>query len=203
MMNMLKVSFLFSTILIFSSHSHSAPYNADPVGETVVAQTEELLNSALKFAATKGKSNRMIKTARKNFFDLYPNRPDFAKADIQFSELLREKDLYYLSLFLTKGATIKEKKSIEAIEKMTGGLVDDGIRSSSWSSFADWVNAVREPLGGKRPGDIVFVFDSKKLWSAIDTSEGPYKTYMKKRDEAEFRARNIDSHGHDIGSSRQ
>lgn len=190
MQSMIRTVFLF---LLFgvSSAAYGNPFEPS-IGEVIGEQIGNAVRAAGQLAASKAEATARISVARSKYFRSYPDKEGVEEAEATLAELLFEKDLYFLSMYLAEGPTRDARLRIEGIETLTGGMLDGGIQPAAWNKFMAWVNAVRLPLGGKQPGQLIFVLDPNKLLKAIESALPEYNRYKDVRDMAEFRAQGID-----------
>lgn len=162
------------------------PFEPPSIGEVMAERIGEAVEAARAYSAEKQVLSSKIQVARTRFFKLYPDGKGFQQAETEFSDLLYVKDVHYLSLYLVEGPSADATKRAQAMGSLTGGEVDDGIQPRAWRAFADWVNAVRRPLGGDSPGQKILVLSEKKLMDAIKASAPAYARYKAQRDALEF-----------------
>ena len=115
--------------------------------------------------------NKQIAEARAQFWATYPDKPGAAEAQKRFSDLLRQKDAYYLAVAL--GGRLVDAGVEEQL--------DGGIRRSASPEFDDLVKAATERF---RVGDMMQM--GRQFFSAIDCCPTLYKAYVIERDWWEF-----------------
>jgi hypothetical protein len=93
--------------------------------------------------------------------------------------LLRDKDLYYLFFYMQSGQAATSR-AVTAVDIMTGGKLDNGIRPSAEFAFARWALQIKAALG------TALFRDENALESALRNSEASYVDYLIFRNEAEI-----------------
>jgi hypothetical protein len=91
--------------------------------------------------------------------------------------LLRDKDLYYLPFYMQSG---QAARAVTAMDAITGGKVDNGIRPSAEFAFARWALEIKAALGNAS------FRDENALESALRNSEASYVHYVIRRNAAEI-----------------
>jgi hypothetical protein len=105
------------------------------------------IESAGRAAGLKAGFLVKVDSARKEFFDLYPDKPGIEEARSKLADLLAQIDLYYLSMFASAGMSDAEIRRISALDLLTGGRVGHGLQPSAEAAFSRWVDAAREAMG--------------------------------------------------------
>ncbi len=173
-------------LTVCTVNGYANPFEPPSIGEVMGERLSEAIESTRVYSAEKQSLGFKIQAARARFFKLYPDKEGFEQAEAEFAELLFIKDVHYLSLYLIEGPSIDAVKRAQAMSMMTGGEVDDGIHDGTWRAFANWVDAVRKPLGGESAGQKIIVWSEKKLMDAIRASAPVYERYKARRDAVEF-----------------
>lgn len=88
-------------------------------------------------------------------------------------------------MYAYEGMTIDAITRMNAIDKVTGGRLDNGISYYASDAFARWVEAVRTSLGAPPSGQF-WVADPGRFVAAIAENMEVYAAYREKRDEAEL-----------------
>jgi TPR repeat protein len=149
--------------------------------------------AGVDLANTKAQFNAQIATARRRFFAEYPNGKDFAQAEKEFAELLRGKDLYFMSMSLSTGFGDTSPNSMSSVlgkmDALTGGTMDNGIPNSARVMFGRWVHAIRGDLGAESyRAPLRRLPSANQVVAAIEANQDVYAKYKKDRDDAEFEA---------------
>jgi len=171
-------------------------YAAMAIGSSLGESLGGALEAALAMPQAAANQANEIRAARKRFWAAYPDKPDFAQADAEFSRLLASKDMHNLYLeILNKSFEEQNAKSGRSglpmrklMNKMGGGEIDGGIPSIALHQFHFWVDRVVDRLGeqnGGKPVTNPFAFGSMLLKAIKDTSK-EYEFYKLQRDWAEF-----------------
>jgi hypothetical protein len=105
------------------------------------------IESAGRAAGLKAGFLVKVDSARKEFFDLYPDKPGIEEARSKLADLLAQIDLYYLSMYASAGMSDAEIRRVKALDFMTGGQVGHGLQPSAEAAFSRWVDAAREAMG--------------------------------------------------------
>ena len=140
--------------------------------------------------------------ARARFWATYPDKPGAEKAQAEFANYLREKDLGILRDYLAASAITDEtgrRSSTDAMKALTtlsvGHPLDGGIRQSAMPEFEAWANAVRakvfEGHTSKNTDDefmrgFLSAGVTPSFFKALDSTDKLYKAYLIPRDWWEF-----------------
>ena len=108
-----------------------------------------------------------------------------SKEEHEFSEILFEKDIYYMSLYAA-GGMVKGKQRVEGIERLGGQPIDGGIDPHASTRFGEWVTAIRTRLG-PRNDELIFFPSPIKFREAFEASRAEYQAYKRVRDKYELR----------------
>lgn len=176
------------------SVAHADALSAYLFGRQLGQGIAEVVKSGSAYFRSKQQGSVAIARARRAFWNSYPNRPSRAQAEKHFQQLLAQKDLAYLAIFMPVGLS----KRSNLLAKL-GGHLDNGIPRRARGAYFSWVYAVREFLGarrhytghnGERP-DLV-VASPARILEALSTPDiiEIYHKYKLARDRAEFAAVN-------------
>ena len=127
--------------MITQKHYQLAPKDAEIEHE--LHELELDLRGVTDAMGEKAAFEADIADARRHFFATYPDKPGAAEARTKFSDLLWEKDLWYLRWRYLAG---RETNWNALLDSMTGGEVDGGIPPPARLAFDYWVKAVHEAL---------------------------------------------------------
>jgi hypothetical protein len=152
-------------------------------GPTLAEQIADIVVKAQKVAAAKEAANAEIEDARRQFFADCVNGIRGGVSEKNFAELLFEKDIYFLSLYMQEGMTPKALRQLKGIDILTGGELDGGLPPVE--IFGVWVNAVRTALGAPPPGQLWLPTPAEFIEGIAQTSD-VYEKYKVSRDRAEF-----------------
>ena len=140
--------------------------------------------------------------ARARFWATYPDKPGAEKAQNDFANYLRAKDLSILRDYLAASALTDEtgrRSSTDAMKAFTtlsvGRPIDGGIRQSAMPDFEAWANAVRAKVfeghtSNSTDDEFMRGFLSAgvtpSFFKALDSTDKLYKAYLIPRDWWEF-----------------
>lgn len=205
-----------AAIATFSAFSLTSQGNAEPfTSEVYISQSPlgdivDAIGQVSEAAQDKVLASQELADARAAFYRQLDQGILGSPEEQAFGDLLRAKDLYFLSMTVTEGVFASAERN-NAINTLTGIFtgstsldqpaehspldlvggqaladadMDDGITQKG--AFSDWVNAVRGALGAAGEGQVVFVFDPVTYQAAIDASAEAYDYYRTRRDKAEF-----------------
>jgi hypothetical protein len=116
-----------------------------------------LVKDEIDIAGEKTKFSVQISVARRKYFDAYPNGPGLAKAAADFSNLLFQKDAYYLYLVLMQEGLSRDAKvplieKVRALDKILGIVqIDGGIHRAAIPEFTDWAETFLAKLDQAGP----------------------------------------------------
>jgi hypothetical protein len=143
-----------------------------------------------------------IANARARFWATYPDKPGAEKAQTDFANYLRDKDLSILRDYLPASAITDEtgrRSSIDATKAITtlfaGHPIDGGIRQSAMPEFEAWAIAVRAKVFERHTSNstddefmrgFVSAGATPSFFKALDSTEKLYKAYLIPRDWWEF-----------------
>jgi hypothetical protein len=144
--------------------------------------------------------NHDIGDARRNLWRLYPDKPGFEAAELEFYKQLLEKDLYYLMFALQGGMSDRATRMPNVVGLLNGSVapedldkfpktVDGGIKPFAFPLFAAWVDALRRAEGREKDGTFATPFI---LATAIKDRSNWRKAYEEARDWAEFISSGLD-----------
>ena len=126
-----------------------------------------------------------IATARKRFWDTYPDKPGAVQARDAFNKRLTGKDEYYLWVSLTDA--LGGVKTLDIV----GGKLDGGIPRYASFEFRDWVEEIKSRLGERSLTNSLLMDPvglSARVAKAMEASQKKHEIYLFERNWAEFDA---------------
>ncbi len=143
-----------------------------------------------------------IADARARFWATYPDKPGAEKAQTDFANYLRQKDLGLLRDYLAASAITNEtgrRSSTDAMNALTtlaaGRPLDGGIRQSAMPEFEAWANAVRAKVFEGHTSNstddhfmrgFLSAGATPSFFKALDSTDKLYQAYLIPRDWWEF-----------------
>ncbi|MFK7910117.1 MAG: hypothetical protein AB8F34_05885 [Akkermansiaceae bacterium] len=149
------------------------------------------LGGIQKMRQAVGNFNVRISTARKEYFNRYPDKSGFPEAARQFDEILFQKDINILMLMLITDSQKKmfgDSAHTDLVLKLGGGQIknwDGGIRKNARSSFSRFYKKIASETIDK-PQNLLR--DPLTLSKAFVAAEQEYRDYLDMRNFGEFRA---------------
>jgi hypothetical protein len=119
-------------------------WGARIVGEQVGRDLASAVRSAAEASRAKADLAAAIGDARRQYFSSEAGSDQAAAAASQLSQLLLEKDLYYLMLAMTDFERTGGRPA--ALDAITGGALDGGIQDPAKGLFRIWAEAFRDEL---------------------------------------------------------
>ncbi len=153
------------------------------VAATLGNQIADAITKGNAFANSKQEANLKYAAARAAFFAEIDKGEKGSAAEKEFGGMLRGKDIYYLSLYVSEGM-FAAKKRVNALDTLTSGSFDGGIDAED--TFSAWVQAVRTELGEPKDGRLLFVANPRAFQSAIEKTADVYDRYRMARDRKEY-----------------
>jgi hypothetical protein len=154
-------------------------YSATILGD----QIADAITKGKAFANSKQEANREYAAARAAFFAEIDKGEKGSAAEKEFGGMLRGKDIYYLSLYVSEGM-FAAKKRVNALDTLTSGSFDGGIDAED--TFSAWVQAVRTELGEPKDGRLLFIANPRAFQNAIEKTADVYDRYRMARDRREY-----------------
>jgi len=162
----------------------------------------EALDSLAELGANKIDLSIKIEQARQRFFREYPNGANRTQAEVEFTKLLIEKDLWYFFIaFQTGGGgTFKSVQDARAMDQLfgLGARIDNGIRPFALEQFNSWTSLYYEKVMGGPSGTRIQIDSLEDLIKKVGfgyanpaahaESKDEYERYRLARDWAEFAA---------------
>jgi hypothetical protein len=149
------------------------------------------LQSMGKARASTAKSSARIKKARAEYWAQFPDGPGLQEAQERFTELLVNKDLFYLTLHIDPLGLKGEKKTqawVKNTAEKMGGAIDNGLWPGTEHKFYGWVRAFRNALKKDDPFMTKWTVNQKLADAAWEQSKEKYAAYKRARDCAELMA---------------
>lgn len=172
--------------VVLGSVSAYASCASPPLQVTGVVYTDDLLVElfyrAQNFRTATLAAGEEIKRCRERFYAQLDKGKRNTSEEQEFQEVLFEKDIYYLSLYISGGVDV-DKPAADALHLLAGGNLDEGIRPLDY--FTEWVDAMRDALGVQR-GEVMMMFYPDKVAEAMVTTRKTYEGYRAARDKKEL-----------------
>jgi hypothetical protein len=157
-----------------------------PTGAAIAQNLQrfgEALQGIARFRSVTAEASAEVAGYRQAFFYQLDAGARNSKEEQEFSEVLFEKDIYYMSLYTPNGA-VKGKQDVERIDKLGGKPIGGGINPLASTQFGEWVTAIRTRLGARNNE---FIFTSPIAFrEAFEASKAEYQAYKRARDKIEL-----------------
>ena len=158
-----------------------------PVGAAIASTIEnvgEILGEVAELRKASAAAGAQIAGLRNAFFRQLDLGNRDTPEEQEFSQILFEKDVYYMSLYVAEGS-VKGKNDAERVSKLGGGPIDGGIDPHASTRFGEWVDAIRRQFGAKN-NEFVFILSPARFLAAIQATRREYQAYKRVRDKYEL-----------------
>ncbi len=159
-----------------------------PVGAAIGSMVENLGDVAQQIGEFRSRSaaaGAEIARFRRAFYEELDSGVRGGQAEQEFSQVLLEKDVYYMSLYAA-GGMLFGKQDVERVDKLGGRPIDGGIDPHASTMFGEWVSAIRQRLGAQN-NEFIFFPSPLKFREAFEASQAEYQAYKLVRDKYELR----------------
>jgi hypothetical protein len=111
------LALVVANIIVSPAMAWWDPYRRTTIGGMMFQNAQTALNQAMGMREEASQFNAEIAAAREEYWNAYPSRVDHSKLEGKFSELLREKRLYYLIEDLPEGAEGEHAKFLNMVTR--------------------------------------------------------------------------------------
>ena len=177
-----RIKYILIILICFSKFAISQ--SIEPFFYTNIQK--EISVRLLENNSTKKTNLSNLAETRSKFWKAYNNNEDLTELKSEYSELLFEKDMYFLVCLIPEGLFSPRAQGC----LISSGNFDDGINKNAMTAYRDFVEAIRRNLGAENPNDLVIAKPQEYI-QAILNSKIEYENYQVYRDLEEFRKNNV------------